>query len=121
MSDGSVFCYRGSWAAEGYSTPWEANWRIIGSKGTLMWAGGNQPVCEVVDEEKPAAFTRPCKPVDIPVTWNGKKGHHGCLDEMFAALNDGRDAETVCTDNIHSVAMVFGAIESAKTGKKVYL
>jgi hypothetical protein len=27
--------------------------------------------------------------------------------------------ETICTDNVKSLAMVFAAIESAKTGKKV--
>jgi hypothetical protein len=36
-------------------------------------------------------------------------------------LFEGRKAETDCSDNIKSMAMVFGAIESAKTGKKIML
>ncbi|CAG7640804.1 D-apiose dehydrogenase [Paenibacillus solanacearum] len=121
MSDGSVFCYRGSWCAEGFRTPWEADWRVIGSKGTAIWAGGASPVCEVVDETKEPAFHRPLTRVEVPVTWQGREGHHGCLDEMFAAREEGRNAETECSDNIHSVAMVFGAIESAKKGVKIAL
>jgi CO dehydrogenase/acetyl-CoA synthase alpha subunit len=49
------------------------------------------------------------------------EGHFGCLDEMFEALIAGRKAETDCSDNIKSMQMVFGALESAKTGKKVML
>ena len=40
---------------------------------------------------------------------------------MFLALEEGRRAETDCRDNIKSMEMVFGAVESAKTGKKVLL
>jgi hypothetical protein len=31
----------------------------------------------------------------------------------------GRIPETICTENIKSLAMVFGAIESAQTGKRI--
>lgn len=37
MSDGSVFTYRGSWAAEGQNTSWESAWRVTGSEGTALW------------------------------------------------------------------------------------
>lgn len=121
MSDGSVFCYRGSWSAEGLHTSWESDWRITGSHGTIRWDGTQNPVCQVVDESQPVTFIRPHKDVVIPVTWSGREGHWGCLDEMFASLDEERRADTDCTDNINSVAMVFGAIESAKTGQKVLL
>ena len=58
--------------------------------------------------------------MDVDLPWSGKDGHFGCLDEMFAALIEDRKAETDCTDNIHSVSMVYKAIESAMTGKKVF-
>ena len=38
---------------------------------------------------------------------------------MFDALLEGRKAETDCSDNIKSMAMVFAALESAGAGKKV--
>ncbi|MNN74613.1 hypothetical protein D3C81_1908270 [compost metagenome] len=45
--------------------------------------------------------------------------HHGCLQEMFQSLHEQRPAETDCRDNIYSMAMVFGALESAQTGRKL--
>ncbi|GMA61078.1 Gfo/Idh/MocA family oxidoreductase [Alicyclobacillus fastidiosus] len=119
MNDGSVFTYRGSWSSEGFNTSWESDWRVIGSLGTLRWDGTNPPVCQVVDETKPHAFIHEYKKIKLPMTWEGQEGHWGCLDEMFAAIDEDRPAETDSKDNIKSVAMVFGAIESAKTGKKV--
>ena len=59
--------------------------------------------------------------MDGNFTWDGREGHAGCLDEMFAALSEGRKAETDCEDNIQSMKMVFGAIESSKHAKKITL
>lgn len=125
MSDGSVFNYRGSWCSVGSPTSWESSWRISGSAGTAIWDGASAPYCEVLAptpvSAESAASASPFARIEAPLTWNGKEGHHGCLDEMFAALEEGRPAETVCTDNIKSMAMVFGALESAATGRKVAL
>ena len=121
MSDGSVFCYRGSWCAEGAPTSWESAWRVNGSKGTAIWDGTHVPYAEIVDEEKEAGFLNQYKRVNPSMTWQGREGHEGCLDEMFDALIQGRKAETDCSDNINSMAMVFGALESAKTGRKINL
>lgn len=121
MSDGSVFCYRGSWCAEGLNTSWESNWRITGSKGTAFWDGSNVLGYEIVVPTDEKHFIYPTRRVDAEPTWNGREGHFGCLDEMFSALLENRKAETYCEDNIKSMAMVFGALESAKTGKKIEL
>jgi len=119
MDDGSVFSYRGSWCAEGFRTPWEGNWRIVGDKGTALWADHADPVCELVDEAKAEGFLREYRRVDVPVVPEGREGHLGCFDDMFAALAEGRKADTDASDNIYSVAMVFAAIESARRGEKV--
>ncbi len=121
MSDGSTFSYNGSWCAEGFNTSWESEWRITGSKGTVKWDGAHFPQCEVVDTEKPAEFLRKVQKGEIPVVCEGNEGHFGCLDEMFTALEENRLAETDCTDNIKSMMMVFGSMESARSGQKVYL
>lgn len=46
-------------------------------------------------------------------------GHTGLLKEFVECIRTGKTPETVCTDNIKSLAMVFGAIESAESGKRV--
>ena len=121
MTDGSVFSYRGSWCAEGLHTSWEGDWRITGSIGSARWDGINMPVCEVIDESSPVDFISPFKMVEVPNNWDHKEEHWGCLDEMFASIEEGRLAETDGSDNIESMKMVFGAIESAKSGQKIYI
>ena len=121
MSDGSVFSYRGSWCAEGLNTSWESDWRVTGSKGTARWDGSNLPFYEVVDTTRPIQFMSKTKFETAPSTWEGREGHWGCLDEMFGSIEENRLAETDCTDNIKSMEMVFGALESAKSGQKILL
>ncbi|TJY41102.1 Gfo/Idh/MocA family oxidoreductase [Cohnella pontilimi] len=122
MSDGSVFCYRGSWSAEGAQTSWEGEWRVTGERGTAIWDGTNPPYAEIVargDEE--GKFIRDFVRVEAEVPTTRHTFHAGCLDEMFDALEQGRRAETDCRDNIRSMAMVFGAVESARKGVKVMI
>jgi len=123
MSDGSVFCYRGSWCAEGASTSWDSTWRVNGERGTAIWNGLDQMYAErvVEGEDQEAKWMKDCERVEVEMNWTGQSGHSGCLDEMFAARSEGRLAETDCRDNRKSLQMVFGAIESAHTGKKVSL
>lgn len=122
MSDGSVFCYRGSWCAEGAPTSWESSWRIAGEQGTVLWDGHGAPYAEVVAEVgQEGKFMRETKREEAELRWGGNTGHAGCLDEMFSALAEGRRAETDGRDNIYSMAMVLGALESVRTGTKVDL
>ncbi len=122
MSDGSVFSYRGSWCAEGMPTSWEAYWRVTGDKGTAVWDGHGAPFAEIVAPgDQTGKFIRDYERVEASLDWQGRSGHEGCLDEMFAALEAGRPAETDCRDNIKSMAMVHGAIDSAKAGRKLDL
>ncbi|MGI6166483.1 MAG: gfo/Idh/MocA family oxidoreductase, partial [Limnochordia bacterium] len=59
--------------------------------------------------------------VEVPATWKGREGHFGCLDAMFAALIDDTPPETDCTDNLKSMAMLFGALESSRSKQVVDL
>lgn len=120
---GQVFSYNGSWCAEGAPTSWEAEWRVMGSTGAAIWDGTSAPYAEVLTDSAQKSFTRDFKRVEAETSHNapGPEGHFGCLDEMFAALTEKRPPETDCTDNIKSLGMVFGAVESARRGQKVML
>ena len=120
---GQVLSYNGSWCAEGAATSWEAEWRVMGSAGTAIWDGINAPYAEVVADPQQEGFQRDARRVEAEASQNipGPEGHFGCLDEMFAALNEGRPPETDGSDNIKSLSMVFGAVESARRGEKVML
>jgi len=121
FADNSVFSYRGSWCSEGCQTSWESTWRVIGSEGTAMWDGTNLPYAEAVKHSDTSLFQNECEKLELDTSWNGREGHFGCLDEMFLALKQGRPAETDCRDNIQSILMVYGAIESARTGKRILI
>ena len=120
FSNGAIFTYCGSWSCEGFNTSWEADWRLMGSLGSAKWNGSDLPTYEIIvpGEQK---FINDYEGGETVPLWDGKEGHFGCLDEMFDALTNNRKAETDCTDNIKSMAMVFGAIKSAKEQKKVSL
>lgn len=119
MSNGAVYTYRGSWCAEGLNTSWECDWRIIGENGTATWDGGGGFAAQKVAET--GGFHSKWADVEIPPFDAGTKvgGHEGLIKEFVRCVQTGGTPETTYTDNIKSLAMVFGAIESAESGKEV--
>jgi predicted dehydrogenase len=110
-----VFTYRGSWSAEGANTSWEASWRIVGTKGTLLWDGEDGWQAHTVAGYD--GFFRPLEPIAIPEPADPDEthGHASVIAEFLDAIEQGRQPETAGEDNIRSLAMVFAAIESART------
>ncbi len=117
LDHGVVFNYRGSWCAEGCHTSWNGDWRFIGERGTLLYAGDQQPHGQVVTGDE--GFHRPLAEVVVPESPLAASGMHGALQEMLRFLRTGERPQTECHDNINSLAMVFAAMESARTGAKV--
>ncbi len=119
FSDDVVFNYRGSWSAEGANTSWESAWRIVGTKGTLIWDGGDSFEAKVVSGD--TGFFRDLVALDVPGPADADQayGHASVLAEFLNAIESGRAPETASDDNIKSLAMVFAAIESAKTRQRV--
>lgn len=118
MSNGVVFSYSGSWCSEGCHTSWNGDWRFIGDKGTLIYAADQLPRGQVpVASSK--GFNRELKDLAIAKSSYKHFGMHGALREMLAFIRTGKKPQTVCEDNIKSLAMVFAAIESSKKGRQV--
>ena len=119
MTNGIVYTYRGSWCAEGLNTTWEGDWHIIGPKGSIKWDGAESLKAEIV--KKTGTFLSELETVEIPEHDPGPKvgSHAGVIREFVHCVQTGSVPETICTDNIKSLAMVFGAIESAELGKPV--
>ena len=112
FSDGVVFNYRGSWSAEGARTSWDSSWRIVGSKGTLLWDGADNYDANVVTND--TGFFRDLAPIEVlPADPAQTQTHASVIVEFVTALREGRPPETIGSDNIKSLAMVFAAIESA--------
>jgi predicted dehydrogenase len=117
MSGGLVYTYRGSWCSEGLNTTWECDWRVIGQKGSAKWDGAERFQAEVV--AKSGGFRSELESVEVPVTEDKSGGHGGVIREFVQCVLHGGAPETSAADNIKSLAMVFGAIESAKQGREV--
>jgi predicted dehydrogenase len=119
MADGSIYNYRGSWCAEGLMTSWESDWRLIGQKGSARWDGADYLAAQV--KSGPGGFISELREADVPPFTGPDKvrGHSSLIAEFVECVRTGRSPETTCTDNIKSLAMVFGALESAQSDRPV--
>lgn len=118
---GVTATYRGSWCAEGANTSWESNWRVIGTRGTLMWDGADGFEAHVVASNN--GLLRDTAPIQVPKSANPAKtqGHASVIRDFLDSISTGRPPETAGSDNLKSLTMVFGAIESAKTRTRIEL
>ena len=121
MTNGIIYTYRGSWCAEGLPTTWESDWRVIGQRGSLHWNGGTHMTAQIVKATD--GFRSTLEDVTIPAYEQDEKthGHASNIREFVECIRTGAIPDTICTDNVKSLAMVIGAIESAETGKKVLI
>ena len=97
----------GSWAYDGFRTPWEGFWRIHGSEGSILWDGD---VKIFKDGEIKTIQVDTFSP-DHSLRW--------VLQEFTAALWEGRKPEVDIDDNIQTMRMVFSSIESIEKGTSV--
>ena len=119
MTNGVVFNYRGSWCAQGLPTAWACDWRAIGTHGTVLWDGESALCGEKVSGAD--GFFRETVPLTVDVPPLAEHGHAGVINEFVESVKQGRQPQTVCTDNVKSLAMVYAAIESAARGEKVLI
>ena len=113
MEDGVRLAYLGSWCSQGLATSWEGSWRTVGERGTAVWDGGDRIEAEFVEAQE--GFIRNGEQVSRGYAREGFRwGISGALDEFLWALETGHTPNGECHDNIQSLAMVFGCIESAK-------
>ncbi|WP_192180869.1 Gfo/Idh/MocA family protein [Mesorhizobium amorphae] len=120
LGGGKVFTYAGSWCAAGFRTSWEGSWRIVAEHGSLTWDGHDALTAELVLPVRDGLFDK-TEPVEVPPLDPADRvdGHLGIIRDFMHAIEAGTEPETRGADNIKSLAMVFGAIESAETGRRV--
>lgn len=121
MSEGVVFNFRGSWCATGLPSDFVSSWRIIGTHGTVLWDGKQGFQCEI--EEGNQGFQRAVRKIEVPDGEFGPRaqGHGGVIREFLDAIRGENEPETRAADNIKSLAMVLGAVESAQSGARIRL
>ncbi len=119
LTGGVVFSYQGSWCAEGQPTSWNGDWRFVGERGSILYERDAPPQAQVVAGDE--GFQRPLRDLGLPAVTVKYTQQHGALRELLAFLRDGTRPATEAKDNLKSLAMVFGATESARRSERVVL
>ena len=107
-STGVTANYFGSWVAAGWETGWNADWRIEGSKGVLLWEAD-----ELYLSNKPGTRKK------VPLRkWPVE--HQAHLIDLFAEyLDTGEEPETSGRQNLNSLASTYAIVKAAETGRRV--
>ena len=119
MDGGIRFSFRGSWCAEGLRTSWDGIWRITGTKGTIVWDGLDDIRDEYVKVPEGFFYEQESLHVMEEPDPAETRGHFSVMTQFLRQVTEGIPAETRSLDNIHSLAMVLAAIESANAGSMV--
>lgn len=115
MTGGLRYTYRGSWCAEGSPTSWQGEWRAVGPHGTALWDGDHAPTAQIV--VAPDGFQSRTEPRTESPDTDAPSGIAGSLRDFVQSLQTGQTPMGECHDNLKSLAMVFAAIESSRTGR----
>ncbi len=125
LTNGIVATYRGSWCSEGLHTSWECDWRFVGQRGSATWKGGlgdgDDFQSQVLKPGEQTGFMRDfdSAPIGEMDTAGIDSGHESCIRDFVKCVRSGAQPLTHAADNIKSLAMCFGAIESAERGQRV--
>jgi predicted dehydrogenase len=108
LSRGIQVNYFGSWVATGVETSWNADWRIEGSKGVLVWRDDTLRF-----SNKPSGLKK------IPlVKW--PVAHQAYLLRAFSTgLDTGVEPETSGNRNLNSLATTYAVVRAAGEGRRV--
>jgi predicted dehydrogenase len=107
MTGGLNVHFTGSWAYEGFRTPWEGSWRVHGTEGSILWDGDIKISKEGVE--------RTIHVETFPPSHSLRK----VLEEFKASLLEERKPVVDIGDNIQTLRMVFYAIESIENKTQV--
>lgn len=111
FASGTVLSYTGSWTDQGVGTSWNADWRVSTATATLRWDGDSDVRVETPQGVETAPAT-----VD-----DSAQLLVGSVNAFARALKTGEEPWGIARQNLPTMAMVHGAIESARTGVEVDL
>ncbi len=118
LASGAVFTYRGSWCSEGLHTSWNGDWRIIGTKGTMTYDRDQAPQVAVLKKGGKSGFHSEMVASTLSDAKINGSGIMGSLNEFLDHLIKGTPVQCETKDNIKSLAMVFAAMKSSRSGKR---
>lgn len=121
MENGAVVSYTGSWISAGWETTWDGDWRIQGEGGELHWADNKvilKPSDLFVSVFQDGAVEQDGK-LHFDLLPMENEERMAVIQEFAASINEDREPQTSGEDNLKSMAMVLGAVYSAKNKETV--
>ena len=113
---GAVVSYRGSWVSPAPRTSWSGEWHIECTEGEIVWTSRDDTAPDHVTIRPLGKRARQVKLPEIPFT-----DRLGSLQAFVQAVRTGQEPESSGRDNIHSLALVYAAVEAATSGLPVSL
>jgi predicted dehydrogenase len=123
-ADGAVVNYTGSWVSRTPPTSWDGTWEVHGERGAIRLEENRITLfpSELGDDVfRRGALQRAGNVMDVELIAMGEEERWATLAEFAASIAEGREPETSGRDNLRSLALVLGAVESARRGEPVAL
>ncbi len=114
LTNGATVTYDGNWAGFDTDTSWDGEWDIVGDSGRIRWrTDGQTNVVDLLPFDGPNRILSldDAQPTD----------QAGLLADFIRAIESGELPPTSAQDNVRSLAIVLGAVESARTGEVIRL
>ena len=115
LSGGATVLYEGDWATREPETSWNGDWEFIGERGRLTWRG--DPADALAGSLTLHLAGTPSRVWDIPALPVVDRA--ASLLRFQEAVATGQEPETSARDNMRSLAIVLGCVESIESGKVV--
>ncbi len=117
LEAGATVTYEGNWASHVSETSWNGEWELVGKEGRLTWSGDvedrnvGEVTLELWGESPRSVEQQQLSVVERAAT----------LEQLREAVEGGEPPETSAADNISSLVIVLGCIESIEGGGLVNL
>lgn len=112
---GAVVNYQGSWVSTEPETLWAGEWRIECARGVVEWTGRTD-----LDTASDVVTVHPLNGAATVLTLDSMElfDRVGSLAEFRSAIRAGRAPMTSGQDNLATLALTMGAIESSRSGHR---
>ena len=113
---GAVVSYRGSWVSPGLRTSWSGEWHIEYTAGEIAWFSRDDTAPDRVTIRPVGKDKYELKLPVLEFT-----DRRGSLQAFVQAVQNGQEPESSGRDNLHSLALMYAAVESATSHAPVSL
>jgi predicted dehydrogenase len=115
LSSGATVVYEGDWATHASETSWNGEWELLGERGRLTWTG---PADDVMTGTVTLQLNGE-EPRDLPLPDLAVSDRAASLSLFAEAVRTGQEPETSGRDNIRSLGIVLGCVDSIESGSIV--